>query len=69
MFVEGSVPVLPLSGWVGDNLIKKTENMAWWDGMEVEIDKKKLKVVTLYDCLNDMCSPPGRNETANMRND
>jgi elongation factor 1-alpha len=66
-FVEGSVPVLPLSGWVGDNLIKKTENMAWWEGMEVEIDKKKLKVTTLYDCLNDMCSPPGRNETANMR--
>ena len=26
-FVEKSVPVLPISGWMGDNLIKKTTNM------------------------------------------
>jgi elongation factor 1-alpha len=30
-------------------------------------DKSKLHVHTLYDCLNDMCTPPGRNETAPMR--
>merc|ERR1711959_545809 len=66
-FVQKSVPVLPISGWMGDNLIKKTENMSWWAGMDIGVDKKKLHITTLYDCLNDMCSPPGRNETAPMR--
>merc|ERR1712216_824649 len=66
-FVEKSTPVLPISGWMGDNLIKKTENMTWWSGMDILVEKTKLHIDTLYDCLNDMCSPPGRNETAPMR--
>jgi len=66
-FVEKGVPVLPLSGWMGDNLIKKTSNMAWYEGSTVKPDKTEYKIVTLYDCLNDMCAPPGRNDTAPMR--
>merc|ERR1712151_1204248 len=66
-FVEKSVPVLPLSGWMGDNLNKKSENMAWWSGCDIVVDGPKFHINTLYDCLNDMCSPPGRNETAPMR--
>ena len=27
-----TVPVIPVSGWKGDNLVKKSENMAWWKG-------------------------------------
>merc|ERR1719352_1643443 len=23
-------PYMPISGWCGDNLVKKTTNMAWW---------------------------------------
>jgi len=67
-FVEGGVPVLPLSGWMGDNLLKKSVNMAWWSGVDV-VDEKKNKhhIDTLYDFLNQMCSPPGRNETSPMR--
>ena len=34
-YVEKCVPVLPISGWIGDNLIKKTENMSWWKGVDV----------------------------------
>merc|ERR1719387_2487530 len=49
-FVEKCVPVLPLSGWMGDNLV----------------DKTTMHIDTLYDCLNNMCSPPGRNESAAM---
>ncbi|MCZ6581814.1 MAG: translation elongation factor EF-1 subunit alpha [Thaumarchaeota archaeon] len=26
------VPIIPVSGWVGDNLIKKSDNMKWWTG-------------------------------------
>jgi len=66
-FVEKGVPVLPLSGWMGDNLLKKSEAMGWWSGMDVATDKVKMHINTLYDCLNDLCSPPGRNDTAPMR--
>jgi len=66
-FVEKSVPVLPLSGWMGDNLNKKSENMGWWSGQDILIDKETKHVNTLYDCLNDLASPPGRNETSPMR--
>jgi len=27
-----NVPIIPVSGWVGDNLVKKSENMPWWTG-------------------------------------
>jgi elongation factor 1-alpha len=67
-FVEGSVPVMPISGWMGDNLIKKTENMGWWDGQEVtKVDGSKIKVVTLLDCLNDFAEIPDRKPDAPMR--
>jgi elongation factor 1-alpha len=26
------VPFVPVSGWVGDNMIEKSANMPWWDG-------------------------------------
>jgi len=67
-FVEGSVPVLPLSGWMGDNLNKKSPNMDWWTGQDILLpDKSKLHIDTLYDCLDKMCTPPGRNDSAPMR--
>merc|ERR1719267_395004 len=66
-FVEKSTPVLPLSGWMGDNLIKKTENMSWWSGQDILVEKTTMHIDTLYDCLNDMCKPPGRNDSAAMR--
>ena len=27
-----AVPIIPVSGWKGDNLVKKSENMKWWTG-------------------------------------
>jgi elongation factor 1-alpha len=27
-----TVPIIPVSGWKGDNLVKKSENMKWWTG-------------------------------------
>ena len=53
-FVEKSVPVLPISGWMGDNLIKKSTNMTWWSGCDVEaVDGKKIHVDTLLEALNN----------------
>merc|ERR1712205_281364 len=67
-FVEKSTPVLPLSGWVGDNLLKKSENMSWWSGMDVVSDKKEtFHIDTLYDYLDKVCRIPERPRDAPMR--
>ena len=39
--VEKNVPFLPVSGWMGDNVLKQEDsagklNMDWWKGNEVE---------------------------------
>merc|ERR1719197_2289232 len=67
-FVKDGTPVLPISGWMGDNLIKKTENMSWWEGQKVVDEaKKEFTIVKMLDALNDMFRPPGRNESGAMR--
>jgi len=68
-FVDKSVPVIPISGWQGDNLIKKSTNMGWWKGVEVvhPVDGKKIQINTLVDALNDFAELPSRKSDANMR--
>lgn len=49
-FIEKSVPILPISGWMGDNLIKKSDKMGWWKGMDVKtVDNRTMHVDTLLD--------------------
>jgi elongation factor 1-alpha len=67
-FIEKSVPILPISGWMGDNLIKKSDKMGWWKGMDVKtVDNRTVHVDTLLDALNDMCIVPERKVDAPMR--
>jgi len=67
-FVNMRVPVIPISGWMGDNLLKKSDNMPWWKGQNVKVSKKlKVQVCTLYDALNDMVTLPARNLDGVMR--
>jgi len=58
-FVEKSTPVLPLSGWIGDNLLKKSTNMPWWAGMKIldPNDKSEVQIDCLLDFLNSYCKP------------
>ena len=68
--IEKEVPFLPISGWIGDNLIKKSENMSWWKGMDVLIlgdANKKVHIDTLHDALDKMVQPPGRKMDVAMR--
>jgi elongation factor 1-alpha len=58
---------MAISGWCGDNLVKKTTNMPWWKGQDVKIGAESLHVDTLYDCLNNMCRVPERPVDAAMR--
>merc|ERR1711957_176992 len=41
-FIEKNTPVLPISGWMGDNLLKKSDNMGWWKGMDIEYGKENI---------------------------
>ena len=69
-YVEKCVPVLPISGWQGDNLIKKTANMGWWSGVDVidyNLKGDKYHIDTLLDVLNNMVSKPERKPDADMR--
>merc|ERR1719245_1419665 len=59
-FIEGNTPYLPISGWIGDNLLKKSTNMDWWKGCDVQVSKETLHVDTLYDVLDKMCRVPER---------
>jgi len=68
-FVQKSVPFMPISGWMGDNLLTKSAKMPWWDGVTIEkpLDKKSLKVTTLLECLDQMVEPPARDESKASR--
>merc|ERR1712185_254046 len=66
-FIEKNTPLLPISGWMGDNLLKKSDKMAWWKGADILVASEKLHVDTLYDCLDKMCRVPDRPISAPMR--
>ncbi len=40
------IPFIPVSGWVGDNVYKRSDKMPWYDGP------------TLYEVLDTVSSPP-----------
>jgi len=66
-FVEESVPILPISGWMGDNLLKKSDKMAWWKGADIKVGKETIHVETLLDALEKMVKPPVRDSSKAMR--
>jgi elongation factor 1-alpha len=67
-FVKKSVPIIPLSGWKGDNLISKSDKMQWWNGIDVKNSSgNNVHVHTLLDALNDLCGLPDRKTNANLR--
>ena len=66
-FVEKNTPVMPISGWMGDNLLKKSANMDWWKGMDVLVGKETIHVETVFDVLDIVCRIPERPISAPMR--
>jgi len=68
-FVAKSVPFIPFSGWVGDNLVKDSPNLPWYKGKTVlsEISKESCVVTTLLSALNDFVSQPERDADKPMR--
>jgi len=68
-FVLERVPIVPISGWMGDNLLKKSENMAWWTGQDVKPagQKKAMHIDTLLDCFEKFVQPPSRDGEGELR--
>jgi len=61
------IPFIPMSGWKGDNLTKKSENMDWFPGWEVKVKKEKIKGFTLLEALNNVVKCPKRPHKKPMR--
>jgi len=67
-FIAGQVPVLPISGWIGDNLLSKSDKMPWWNGVDITNNAgTKLHINCLLDALNDMACLPSRKTDSPMR--
>lgn len=68
-FIEKRVPIIPFSGWTGDNLLEKSTNMDWWKGKEVQIGDtdEKVMVITLVDALDKMVRIPYRDPEGLLR--
>merc|ERR1711881_666073 len=67
-WLEKSCPVLPISGWKGDNLIEKSTNMDWWKGCKCTDSKgETVTVHTLLECLNGVFAPPPRDTEKPLR--
>jgi elongation factor 1-alpha len=62
------IPILPISGWEGDNLLKKSDKMPWWKGKDATtMSGKKVHVDCLLDALNNFVELPKRDPDAVMR--
>jgi len=60
-FIQQSVPIIPISGWEGDNLFKKSAAMDWWKGVTVKtLDGRTELIVTLHDALDKFVKIPKR---------
>jgi len=67
-FVKNYVPIIPISGWEGDNLIAKSDKMQWWKGVDVKSTSgNTVHVHTLLNALNDLCCLPERKTEAALR--
>jgi len=67
-FINECLPILPISGWMGDNLIEKSEKMGWWEGMDCKAaNGEKMHVDTLKQCLNDFVQAAERDTSSALR--
>lgn len=67
-YAPKAVPIVPISGWHGDNMLEASENMSWYKGWTKE-EKGKDKPTTgktLFDAI-DAINPPERPHSKPLR--
>ena len=75
-----NVPAIPVSGWTGENLVKKSENMPWYSGKtlleafdDFKVPEKptgkplRLPIQDVYSITGVGTVPVGRVETGTMK--
>jgi elongation factor 1-alpha len=67
--IEKEIPIIPMAGFHGENILTKSEKMPWWKGVSVKIATTggQAQVNCLLDALNDMVALPPRNTDAAFR--
>jgi elongation factor 1-alpha len=67
--IESEIPIIPMAGFHGENILKKSVKMPWWKGVQVKIATTggECKVECLLDALNDMVNLPPRVTDAPFR--
>ena len=67
-FKPNRVPIIPFSGFHGENLIKTTDKMPWFKGWKAQVSKTDfIEGTTLYEALEKFAKPPKRNTEAPVR--
>ena len=60
-FKPKQVPFIPYSGFLGENLVDKTDKMPWYKGWRANLSKDEVvEGLTLYDALEKLARPPKR---------
>merc|ERR1719423_102467 len=54
-----TVPILPISGFNGDNMLEKSDKMTWWKKQKIERKSGSYEFETLLDALDNI-EPPTR---------
>merc|ERR1719228_1133394 len=54
-----TVPILPISGFHGDNMLEKSDNMTWWKKTKITRKTDNYEFETLFDALDNI-DPPSR---------
>merc|ERR1712198_738116 len=52
-----SVPMIPISGFHGDNMLEKSSNMDWWKKQKIDTKGSKFEFETLFDALDNITLP------------
>jgi len=54
-----TVPLVPISGFNGDNMLEKSDNMGWWKKTKIERKSGSYEFETLFEALDNI-EPPSR---------
>jgi elongation factor 1-alpha len=68
--IDSEIPIIPMAGFHGQNILTKSEKMPWWNGVTVKVAAiagKEVKVDCLLDALNDMVNLPPRDSDSAFR--